>query len=196
MSAWSSGSSSALVIWVAATFMGKVAIHFLSGISDLVIGLKLAGLLDEGDHQTAAWSRWPSVSRWPPSVRSSTEDRWPPWALLSLAALGGTTLMIDGLSRVSEDTFGFLRDPVEGWERFVAFGAWAALTFAGWTVQRRLFPKTLGLDAKDAGRGRRRRHLVVARRPARDQPAAHPSGRSSGRGGSEPRRPTTTAATA
>ena len=43
------GLVGALVVWVLATFVFKVAMFFLGGIGGLVIGSKLAGLLDEGD---------------------------------------------------------------------------------------------------------------------------------------------------
>jgi hypothetical protein len=143
------GLAGALVVWVLATFVFKVAMFFLGGIGGLVIGSKLAGLLDEGDRDRLLTV---AVVLALAAVGAFAADRYRSRALLWLTSLGGAALIIDGLSRVSEDAFGFLRDPVEGWERFVAFGAWAALSLAGWTVQRRLFPKTLGLDTKDAER--------------------------------------------
>jgi len=139
------GLVGALVVWVAATFVFKVALFFLGGIGGAVIGSKLAGLLDEGARDTLLTV---TVVVALAAVGAFAADRFGSRALLWLTALGGAALMLDGLSRVSPDTFGFLRDPVEGWERFVALGAWAAVSLAGWTVQRRLFPKTLGLDAR------------------------------------------------
>jgi len=68
--------------------------------------------------------------------------------LLWLTALGGASIILSGLGILWPSVFGALRHPDDGVEQTIMLVAWLVLAGLGWTVQRNLFRKQLGLPPK------------------------------------------------
>ncbi|MEU6562907.1 DUF4203 domain-containing protein [Nocardia nova] len=140
------GLIGAVVTWVVVSLVFKFASYVIGGLTGAMVGAKLAAVFQPGDKN---WALSMIVILAVCVAGAFLADRFRERALLWLTSLGGASMVLSGLGRMS-DHLEFLRSPDTGWQEFLATAAWIALSAAGWIVQRHLFAERLGI-----------RHLAV-----------------------------------
>lgn len=140
------GLIGAVSSWVVTTLVFKFAAYVIGGLTGAMAGAKLAAVLQPGDKN---WALSLIVILAVCVAGAFLADRFRARALLWLTSIGGASMILSGLGRMS-DHLAFLRFPDTGWQEFFAAVVWIALSAAGWIVQRHLFADKLGI-----------RHLAV-----------------------------------
>ncbi|MEV5650960.1 DUF4203 domain-containing protein [Nocardia sp. NPDC052254] len=140
------GLIGAVVTWVVVSLVFKFAAYVIGGLTGAMVGAKLATVFQPGDKN---WAMSMIVILAVCVAGAFLADRFRERALLWLTSIGGASMVLSGMGRMSDD-LEFLRSPDTGWQQFLATAAWVALSAAGWIVQRHLFAEKLGI-----------RHLVV-----------------------------------
>lgn len=132
----------AVVVWFCTTLVFRFAAFFIGIITGALIGARLARVLQPED---ASWVLSLIVVVALAVACGFLADRYRTRALLWLTTIGGASMILSGLGRIT-DALAFLRHPDTGFQQVFATLLWVALAVAGWFVQRRLFPKKLGIN--------------------------------------------------
>ncbi|MFD4180121.1 DUF4203 domain-containing protein [Rhodococcus sp. NPDC058514] len=138
----------AVASWVVTTLIFKFSAYFIGGLTGAMAGAKLADVLQPGDRN---WALSAIVIVAVAVASAFLADKYRARALLWLTSIGGASMILSGLGRTS-DTLAFLHEPTAGWEQVTSTLLWIALSAAGWIVQRRLFPKKLGIQADEGAK--------------------------------------------
>lgn len=135
----------AVASWVVTTLIFKFSTYFIGGLTGAMAGAKIADVLQPGDSN---WALSAIVIVAVAVAAAFLADKYRARALLWLTSIGGASMILSGLGRTS-DSLAFLREPNAGWQQVTSTLLWIALSAAGWIVQRRLFPKKLGIQADE-----------------------------------------------
>ncbi|WP_067813302.1 DUF4203 domain-containing protein [Nocardia inohanensis] len=132
----------AVSAWVVTSLVFRFAAYFIGGLTGAMIGTKLATVLQPGDKN---WALSMIVALAMCVSGAFLANRFRARALLWLTSIGGASMVLSGLGRMS-DSLAFLRNPDPGWEQATATLAWIALSVLGWITQRHLFAEKLGIE--------------------------------------------------
>jgi hypothetical protein len=127
--------AAAVLAWVLAHLVFRVALFFVGGLAGAVFGAKLFGLLEPTGGNAVLAVLFIAAAAF---IGGFLTQRFHQPALAAACALGGAALALSGVARAFPDSLGFLRNPNSTWEAIVAAVVWAALATAGWVVERRL----------------------------------------------------------
>lgn len=135
-------AGSAVLAWVLATLVFKVASFVVGLVAGALVGARLfAAVGGRGSTILLAIVVVVAVA----VLTGLLADRYRERALLWATALGGAGLVLSGLGLVWPGGLGFLRDPGSGWQQLLTSVIWLALGAFGWVTQRRMFPDKLRL---------------------------------------------------
>lgn len=138
-------AGSAVLAWVLATLVFKVASFVVGLVAGALVGARLfAAAGGRGSSVLLAVVVVVAVA----VLTGLLADRYRERALLWATALGGAGLVLSGLGLMWPGGLGFLRDPTSGWQQVFTSLIWVALGAFGWVTQRRLFPRKLRLHAE------------------------------------------------
>lgn len=145
------GAGCALLCWLLATFVFRVAAFFLGSIVGAVIGARLYALLSGDDTSILlALVFVPSVA----VVVGLLANRYRERALLWATAFGGASIILAGVAAFDDD-LDALQQPEGTGQVTAASALWVGIALLGWWVQRRLFARRLGLRRGGDGDQRR-----------------------------------------
>lgn len=146
-------AATAVIAWVLATLVFKVASFVVGLIAGALVGARLfAAVGGRGSTLLLAIVVVVAVAL----VTGLLADRYRERALLWATALGGAGLVLSGLGLLWAGGLGFLRDPGSGWQQVLSSLIWVALGVFGWITQRRLFPEKLRLRSREEQRAEHR----------------------------------------
>ncbi|WP_228001630.1 DUF4203 domain-containing protein [Nocardia australiensis] len=131
-----------LSAWVITTLVFRFATYFIGGLTGAMAGAKLATVLQPGEKN---WALSMIVTLAVCVAGAFLAEKFRARALLWLTSIGGASMVLSGLGRMSE-SLSFLRAPAPGWQQVSATLAWIALSVAGWIVQRHIFAEKLGIQ--------------------------------------------------
>lgn len=138
-------AGSAVLAWVLATLVFKVASFVVGLVAGALVGARLfAAAGGRGSSVLLAVVVVVAVA----VLTGLLADRYRERALLWATALGGAGLVLSGLGLMWPGGLGFLRDPTSGWQQVFTSLIWVALGAFGWVTQRRLFPRKLRLHSE------------------------------------------------
>lgn len=140
------GAGAALVGWVIARLVFKMVAAFAGGIAGAVIGAKIYVTFQQGD---LSWVIGCVVTVVFAVGGGFLADRYRNRVLLWLTCVGGAGVILSGLALLAPDGLGFLRRPESVAEQTVSVLAWVLLAGMGWYVQRKAFPRILGIEERD-----------------------------------------------
>ena len=143
------GLVGAVSSWVVTTLVFTFAAYVIGGLTGAMAGAKLAAVVQPGDKN---WALSLIVILAVCVAGAFLAERFRARALLWLTSIGGASMMLSGLGRMS-DHLAFLRFPDTGWQEVFAAVAWIALSAAGWIVQRHLFADKLEIHHLAVGGG-------------------------------------------
>ncbi|MFC9876391.1 DUF4203 domain-containing protein [Nocardia salmonicida] len=132
----------AVSVWVVTSLVFRFASYFIGGLTGVMIGTKLATVLQPGDKNVAL----SMIVALAVGVSGAfLAQKFRARALLWLTSIGGASMVCSGVALFS-DSLSFLRDPEPGWQQVTATLAWVGLSILGWITQRHLFAEQLGIQ--------------------------------------------------
>lgn len=132
----------AVSVWAVTSLVFRFASYFIGGLTGVMIGTKLATVLQPGDKNVPL----SVIVALAVGVSGAfLAQKFHARALLWLTSIGGASMVCSGAALFS-DSLSFLRDPEPGWQQVTATLAWVGLSILGWITQRHLFAEKLGIQ--------------------------------------------------
>ncbi|WP_188827995.1 TM7S3/TM198-like domain-containing protein [Nocardia camponoti] len=132
----------AVSAWVVTSLVFRFASYFIGGLTGAMVGAKLANVLQPGANN---WALSMIVILATCVAGAFLADKFRARALLWLTSIGGASMVLSGVGRMS-DSLEFLVHPESGAQEVATTVIWIALSAAGWFVQRHLFAERLGIQ--------------------------------------------------
>ncbi|MGY0496930.1 DUF4203 domain-containing protein [Nocardia sp. FBN12] len=136
------GLIGAVSVWVVTSLVFRFAAYFIGGLTGVMIGTKLATVLQPGDKNVALSM---IVAGALGVAGAFLAQKFRARALLWLTSIGGASMICSGVARFS-DSLSFLRYPESGWQQVTSTLVWVGLSVLGWITQRHLFAEKLGIE--------------------------------------------------
>jgi hypothetical protein len=130
----------AVIIWLVAAYVFRLAPFVIGAVTGGVIGAKLWSALGNGDSNVIlAVVLVVAVA----TSAALLADRYGRRVVLWVTPLGGASVAMTGVAVLWPDQMGVLDHPDRGWEQTLMFVVWIALAASGFYVQRRVFGRRL-----------------------------------------------------
>jgi len=140
------GLGSALLAWVLVTLVFRFATFVVGFATGAVIGAKFWSALNNPSTSVLLGVVLVVAVAF---LSAFLAEKYAKRMLLWLTALGGASIILSGLGILWPAAFEFLRHPDDGAEQTLMLVAWLVVAGLGWSVQRNLFRKQLGLPPKE-----------------------------------------------
>jgi hypothetical protein len=140
------GLGSALLAWVLVSLVFRFATFVVGLATGAVIGAKFWSALHTPDTSVLLGVTLVAAVAF---LSAFLAEKYARRMLLLLTALGGASIILSGLGIIWPAAFDALRHPDDGTEQTIMLVVWLVVAACGWSVQRRLFRKQLGLPPKE-----------------------------------------------